>query len=312
MFFCIAQGISREGKAICLNTTQLECFLTVANHLNFSRAAQQLGLTQPAVSHQINTLEDELGARLFHRTSKSVQLTQAGYLFLQYASEIMKLAGLSKARIKEAGAAQPPRLGIGCRNFLELNFLGGLLGQMREEFPQLIPILRMSPFASLKNLLEEGAIQAMLTLQEPLPPKVVYRELARCPVVCLCGENHPLAGCERLTLEQLRQGGRLTVCPPQVYPPALFSAQSQALAGRRPDEMLLCDNLEVASTLVRAGYAIAVAAGLPNLRNPGLRQIPLPEFEPLSYGVAYLSGRRDPVFRRFLALLEQALAAPAG
>ena len=63
-----------------MNTTQLECFLAVANCLNFSRAAEQLRLTQPAVSHQISTLEDELGVKLFKRTSKSVRLTQEGYL----------------------------------------------------------------------------------------------------------------------------------------------------------------------------------------------------------------------------------------
>ena len=53
-----------------LNTTQLECFTEVANFLNFSRAAEHLRITQPAVSHQINTLEDELGVKLFLRTSK--------------------------------------------------------------------------------------------------------------------------------------------------------------------------------------------------------------------------------------------------
>ena len=46
-----------------MNTTQLECFLAVANYLNFSRAAEDLRITQPAVSHQINTLEDELGGQ---------------------------------------------------------------------------------------------------------------------------------------------------------------------------------------------------------------------------------------------------------
>lgn len=64
-----------------MNTTQLECFMAVANFLNFSRAAEALRITQPAVSHQISTLEDELDARLFHRTSKSVRLTQEGYIF---------------------------------------------------------------------------------------------------------------------------------------------------------------------------------------------------------------------------------------
>ena len=52
-------------EVFCLNTTQLECFLSVANFLNFSRAAEQLRITQPAVSHQISSLEDELGAKLF-------------------------------------------------------------------------------------------------------------------------------------------------------------------------------------------------------------------------------------------------------
>ena len=83
-----------------MNTTQLECFMEVANFLNFSRAAEHLRITQPAVSHQITALEDELGVKLFQRTSKSVRLTKEGYLFTQYAGEILKLSRLSKARMK--------------------------------------------------------------------------------------------------------------------------------------------------------------------------------------------------------------------
>ena len=66
-----------------MNTTQLECFMAVANFLNFSRAAELLPLPQPAVRHQISALEDEMGGRLFHRPTKSVRLTQEGYLFTQ-------------------------------------------------------------------------------------------------------------------------------------------------------------------------------------------------------------------------------------
>lgn len=104
-----------------MNTTQLECFMAVANYLNFSRAAEQLRLTQPAVSHQISTLEDELGVRLFRRTSKSVRLTQEGFQFTQYAGEILKLSELSKARMRNSAprnfpgwssaAATPPNCG---------------------------------------------------------------------------------------------------------------------------------------------------------------------------------------------------------
>ena len=55
-----------------MNTVQLECFLAVAEYLNFSKASRALKITQPAVSHQIQTLEEELDAKLFNRTSKNV------------------------------------------------------------------------------------------------------------------------------------------------------------------------------------------------------------------------------------------------
>ena len=138
-----------------MNTTQLECFMSVANFLNFSRAAEQLGLTQPAVSHQINTLEDELGAKLFYRTSKRVRLTQEGHLFSQYAQEILSLSRMSKARLKESHVTSVIRFGIGCRSFLELRLLAPVLQQLRQEFPRLLPVLRLIPFDSLENLLEE-------------------------------------------------------------------------------------------------------------------------------------------------------------
>lgn len=104
-----------------MNTTQLDCFMAVANYLNFSRAAEHLRLSQPAVSHQINALEDELDVKLFQRTSKSVRLTQEGYLFLQYAGEILKLSAQSKARLKESKRVLATRLTIGCRSTAELH-----------------------------------------------------------------------------------------------------------------------------------------------------------------------------------------------
>ena len=295
-----------------MNTTQLECFLAVANYLNFSRAAEQLRITQPAVSHQINTLEDELGSKLFHRTSKSVQLTQAGHLFLQYASEILKLTGLSKARLKEGQEAFPQRFGIGCRNFAQLNFLSTILEQFREELPQVVPILRMIPFASLDHLLEEQGIQVVLTFHKTALENAVFHELVLGPIVCVCAPSHPLAAASQLSHQQLSGGGKVAVCPPPAYPPALLAAQNQAIAGRSPDQMLFCDNLDVASALVRAGYAFAIMADLPGGRLPGLRYIPLPEFAPMSYGAAYLPGKRTPALRRFLAIAQATISGNGG
>ena len=132
-----------------MNTTQLECFMSVANHLNFSQAAKQLQITQPAVSHQIKTLEDELGTALFHRSSKSVRLTQEGHMFTQYAEEILKLSGMSRARLRESQASKPMRFGMGCRSMGELNLLQPVLHNLKELEPGFLPVMRIFHFDSL-------------------------------------------------------------------------------------------------------------------------------------------------------------------
>ena len=187
-----------------MNTTQLECFMSVANFLNFSRAAEQLRLTQPAVGHQINTLEDELGAKLFYRTSKRVRLTQEGHLFSQYAREILSLSRASRARLKESQETSVVRFGIGCRSFLELRLLTPVLRALREEMPNLLPVLRLVPFDSLENQLEDGEVQVIFTFQESAPKRAVYRELTLRRAVCLCAAGSPLAAHDRLTVQQLR------------------------------------------------------------------------------------------------------------
>lgn len=294
-----------------MNTTQLECFLAVANHLNFSRAAEQLQITQPAVSHQIKTLEDELGVKLFIRTSKSVRLTQEGHLYVQYADDILKLAGLSKARLKECQTAQPMRLGIGCRNTAELHLVRTALARLHEEKPELLPVVRLIPFDSLGNLLQEGDIQLMFSFQEVAPRNGVYREFLQCPIVCICAEDHPLASHTQLTLEELKSAGRMAVCRPPICPPSLFSIQAQLVMTHGPGQVIFCETHEVVYTLAETGYAFAVMFDFPPIRIPGLRYIPMPEFAPLSFGTSHLPTARSPVLRRFLTLLDESFSSPA-
>lgn len=291
-----------------MNTTQLECFMTVANFLNFSRAAEVLRITQPAVSHQINALENELGVKLFHRTSKSVRLTQAGYLFTQYADEILRISGLSKERLKAAQEVHSVRLGVGCRNFVDLRLMIPTLSQLATEEPLLLPLLRMTPFDSLENLLEEGDIQVLISHKKTSLKKAVYRELCLRPVVCLCSAQHPLAQLEQVSVHQLRDAGRIAICRPPIFSTELLDVQSQVVSGRNSEQILFCDNLEILYTLVEAGLAFAIISG-PPFRSlfPHLRYIPMPEISPISFGAFYLPGELTPVLRRFLTLLEENL-----
>lgn len=290
-----------------MNTTQLECFMEVANSLNFSRAAEHLKLTQPAVSHQIKSLEDELGVKLFIRTSKSVRLTQEGHLYTQYAGDILKLAGISRARLKECQGAQPLRLGIGCRNIAQMQLLRQVLIRLRLEHAPLLPVLRLIPFDSLENLLQEGDIQMMFAFQEATPKNGIYRELLQCPVMCICAPDHPLSQYDQLQLSQLQGAGRIAVCRPPICPPSLFALQGQVISLNGPGQVLFCESQEELLFLVETGYAFGVMLDFPTLRRENLRYIPLPDCPPLSFGMAYLPGEHNPLVRRVLTLLREEL-----
>lgn len=290
-----------------MNTTQLECFMEVANCLNFSRAAEHLSITQPAVSHQINTLENELGVKLFHRTSKSVRLTQEGFLFTQYAGELIKLTALSKDRVKECQQEAPMRLVIGCRNTVELWLLRPALAQLRRANPKVLPVLRLIPVDALENLLEEGSIHVMFSFRESAPQKARYLELIRCPITCICAPDHPLAEHSSVTIRQLQGAGRIAACRPPACPRGLFEIQGKAMGGRNTNQILFCDNQEAIYPLVEAGYAFALVPDLPNARMSQLRYIPLTDAKPLSFGVAYLSGKGNPALRHFLSQLSQSM-----
>lgn len=298
-----------------MNTTQLECFMAVANYLNFSRAAEQLRITQPAVSHQITTLEDELGVKLFRRTSKSVRLTQEGFQFTQYASEILKLSELSKARMKKFRTEEMTRVAIGCRNTTELRVLRPALERLRTEHPRLLPALRLIPFDAVKNLLADGDIDMIFSFRGPgrgtgEEAKQKFRTLTQCRAVCVCSDTHPLAGRQSLTAGELAGAGRIAVCRPPICPPALFAVQTRVVGSRSPEQVLFCDNQDVVGTLVETGYAFAVMADFPAARREGLCYIPLPEFEPMTFGALYMAGNRNPALKEFLTLLEQTLSHP--
>lgn len=291
-----------------MNTTQLECFMSVANFLNFSRAAEQLKITQPAVSHQINTLEDELGVKLFHRTSKSVRLTQEGFMFTQYAGEILKISEFSKARMKEMSQLAQTRIVIGCRNTVELRLIVPALKRLRELNPEILPVLRLIPHDTLESLLSDGEIHVIFTFEKSTtPPKVRYRELVRCRPVCIFNSEHPLAKCESLTLEQLKDAGRIATCRPPVCPLPIFTIQSQVVGSRETTQILFCDNQEILIPLMLAGYAFSVSVDFPNTTPPELVKVPLSEFEPLSFGALYLPESGGAALKLFLDVLKESL-----
>lgn len=126
-----------------MNTTQLECFVQVAQNLSFRRAAEELHLSQPTVSKQVASLEDELGGSLFLRTTREVALTALGESFLRDAREILRLtyAAGERARSNANGTS----LAVGYSDACELMRLAPVLDRLRTQHEGFRVVLNQGP-----------------------------------------------------------------------------------------------------------------------------------------------------------------------
>lgn len=285
-----------------MNTIQLECFVAVAEHLNFSKASQVLQITQPAVSHQIQTLEEELNVKLFARTSRSVSLTPEGILFLSDAELILKTAYSAKERLGRHEHFLP--FDIGCHNHTELNLLPSVLQKLSEEFPMLRPSMRLVPFPSLLSMVENSQILTALSIKETQKKfPLSFRELCRAPMACVCAPEHPLAQYESLTLKQL--SGSFIACSPRQIPYSVFSIHGRILADLPPQQHYLTENIESALTLTKAKIGYTLYSDIPLARESGLCYIPVTDLPKVPFGIYFQYHHDHPALKRFLSLMPQ-------
>lgn len=300
--FYIDYDIERRG--FCMNTVQLECFVAVAEYLNFSKASAILKITQPAVSHQIQSLEKELDVKLFNRTSKNVTLTPDGLLFLADAQLILKTAMSAKERLGNHEHFHP--LELGCHNQIELRLLPPILKTLAKEFPLLRPNIHLIPFPSLVNMIENNQIHAALGLKESHKnTSLYYRELCKAPAACVCAPDHPLSQFPSLTTDLLT--GNFIACTPRPIPDSFFSIQNDLLAKLPPENHFLTDNVDSAFALIKAELGFSIYPDIPAARDRDLCYIPVTNLPKISFGVYCRYKHDTPLLKRFLFLAEKHL-----
>ncbi len=295
-----------------MNTFQLECFLAVAEHLNFAQAAQQLHVTHPAVSQQIKSLEKELNVQLFRRTTRSVRLTEEGKAFLNDAQQMVAIAERAKKRFDGSDPEPIETMALGCYDYPCIFLLFDTLARLRAQRPTLHPRLQVIPFQHIYRRLEEGDLDAIVGFRE-LPKgktQAVYRELLQVPIVCICPTGHPLAQRDAVTPEDLQQE-RLVLFAPLLTTSPVAQLQGQLMGDRQADAFYFCESAEAISVLVTAGYGISV---LPASAVPGthlLARVPLQGDAPVSFGIYHRQSDANPVLKAFLRAARESFASNA-
>ncbi|MGU9809917.1 LysR substrate-binding domain-containing protein [Pseudomonas sp. LF052] len=186
----------------------LRYFIAVAEELHFGRAAQVLGISQPPLSQQIQALEQEVGARLFERTNRRVELSEAGRLFLQEARLVLAQVDKAADVARRAQLGELGELKIGFTSSAPFNSsIPQAIFAFRQAFPAVHLNLQEMSSTEVAESLVDQSIQVGLMRPLPLPDSLSVIELMREPLVAVLNAGHPLAeGSERgLHLSQLAQ-----------------------------------------------------------------------------------------------------------
>jgi DNA-binding transcriptional LysR family regulator len=137
---------------------RLRYFAAVAEHLNFSKAAEELHISQPPLSRQIQELEKELGTSLFDRKAKKIGLTKAGDYLKIEARRLLESAEMVANTVRVIGNAQPSSLRIGCVNFLMYSILPPFFELVREKEPGIRLELSVMSTEAQENAICSGSI----------------------------------------------------------------------------------------------------------------------------------------------------------
>jgi DNA-binding transcriptional LysR family regulator len=181
----------------------IHAFVTVARELHFRRAAQMLNLGQPALSRYIKYLEQEVGVTLLARTTRSVQLTEAGRAFLAEVELALDHISVAPKVALHAAEGRIGHITVAYNDFAISGPLPHFLQRFRQEFPKVHVELIYLPTAQQKKAILEGRIDVGFLIGPFLGREVECRLVAREKLYVVLPRDHALAGQSGIRIEEL-------------------------------------------------------------------------------------------------------------
>jgi DNA-binding transcriptional LysR family regulator len=279
--------------------------VALADELHFARAAARLHIAQPPLSQQIKALENELGVRLFDRTSRRVGLTDAGAAFIAEARRTLASAEQAIEAARRAARAETGRLAVGYVSSASYELLPAVLRAFRRRAPDVLLVLEEMNSSEqsrgvLAGTLDVGFVRRPPPTDRRLAGTVVRRE----PIVVAVPRDHALAAARAIRLREL------ALEPFVIFParprPSWADAALDLCRGAGFEPRVVQEAVEMVSalSLVAAGIGIALVPGAVRaVRRPGVVFRPL---TPAPWSEVMLIRRNEPptaLIARFLEVV---------
>ncbi|MCA8073140.1 LysR family transcriptional regulator [Burkholderia vietnamiensis] len=237
----------------------LRYFLAVAEELHFARAAERLHIEQSPLSRAIKELEEDLGAQLFVRTTRSTRLTRAGKLFLEHVPRVFTALQQARDSVKAAANGYHSQLRVALSDGIPPTCFSALLALCRQEEPEIEIRLTEIPLSQQIKGLQEDLYDVGFAQSDEAGDGIVAESVWHDPLMVVVPARHPLLAYKRVPIDEMLR-----------YPLALCDPQACEGRARQIDRALRQSSLEpliaerVASfdlmiALVSAGLALGLA-----------------------------------------------------
>lgn len=239
----------------------IEAFLAVVQFDGFTRAADALHLSQPALSRRIGLLENDLGQPVFERGRRGARLTDAGRTFLPHAQAALASLRDGAAAVKALAQGDGGRLTLAIVGTLASTELTAQLRRFYGDHPRLQVLLRTGSSAEVSSLVRRGEATLGLRYFSDPAPDIVSRDLYREALVVVGAAGHPLADARRIAPARLREESWAAFPPRRGSADDPFGqvvARSLARAGLDGSDVVIVDSLTAQKRLVEAGFGLAL------------------------------------------------------
>lgn len=250
----------------------LRCFQAVAEELHFARAAERLHIDQSPLSRTVKELEEELGARLFVRTTRRTQLTRAGRLFLVHVHRVFAALDQARDSVKSVANGFHGQLRIALSDGITPSRLPALLAQCREEDPEVeVRLFEVSLAQQIKGL-HDDLYDAGFSMAEDAGDDIVVTPVWEDELMVAVPARHPVLAFKQVPLKEVFR------YPLALGDPAVcegHARQVDRFLRKLDQEPLISQRVatfDLMMTLVSAGLALGLAgeAHIASSREPGV------------------------------------------
>jgi DNA-binding transcriptional LysR family regulator len=235
---------------------QLKYFVSIAETLSFTRSAEILHVSQPALSYQMRRLETELGTRLFDRQRRKIALTPSGEIFLPLAQAVLFRADEAVRVLREHMGVEAGEVRMGCNPSVATYVVPGLIASFRASFPRVLVQLVEAGDAELISGVLEGSIDFAVVTAPGSPQSLEAIPLPSEDMLVVTAPGHRFASRASVALPELALES--FIFGSEAFNVTIQTIDACRRAGFEPRVAYRTGSLESVKNFVRRGLGIAI------------------------------------------------------